>query len=84
MIDAEVDEIVFDGGRAIGVIAEVTDFADIERMRLWVEEDLGPVEVLAAFAASGGPLPGQTIGCPGADDFDLASVVALYRLPSQI
>jgi 3-oxoacyl-[acyl-carrier protein] reductase len=30
-------------------------------MRLWVEEDLGPVEVLAAFAASGGPLPGPTV-----------------------
>jgi 3-oxoacyl-[acyl-carrier protein] reductase len=56
-----VDEIVFDGGRAIGVTAEVADFADIERMRLRVEEDLGPVEVLAAFAASGGPLPGPTV-----------------------
>jgi 3-oxoacyl-[acyl-carrier protein] reductase len=60
-IDAVVDEIVFDGGRAIGVTAEVADFADIERMRLRVEEDLGPVEVLAAFAASGGPLPGPTV-----------------------
>jgi 3-oxoacyl-[acyl-carrier protein] reductase len=60
-IDAVVDEIVSDGGRAIGVAAEVTDFAAIERMRLRVEEDLGPVEVLTAFAASGGPLPGPTV-----------------------
>jgi 3-oxoacyl-[acyl-carrier protein] reductase len=60
-IDAVVDEIVSDGGRAIGVAAEVTDFTAIERMRLRVEEDLGPVEVLAAFAASGGPLPGPTV-----------------------
>ena len=60
-IDAVVDEIVSDGGRAIGVAAEVTDFAAIERMRLRVEEDLGRVEVLTAFAASGGPLPGPTV-----------------------
>jgi 3-oxoacyl-[acyl-carrier protein] reductase len=60
-IDAVVDEIVSDGGRAIGVTAEATDFAAIERMRSRVEEDLGPVEVLAAFAASGGPLPGPTV-----------------------
>jgi len=59
-IDAVVDEIDSNGGRAIGVSAEVTDFAAIERMRERVEEELGPVEVLAAFAASGGPLPGPT------------------------
>ena len=55
-IDAVVDEIGSKGGRAIGVSAEVTDFAATERMRERVEEELGPVEVLAAFAASGGPL----------------------------
>jgi 3-oxoacyl-[acyl-carrier protein] reductase len=32
----------------------------IERMRERVEEELGIVEVLVAFAASGGPLPGPT------------------------
>jgi NAD(P)-dependent dehydrogenase (short-subunit alcohol dehydrogenase family) len=48
------------GGRAIGVSAEVSDFAAIERMRERVEEELGIVEVLVAFAASGGPLPGPT------------------------
>jgi 3-oxoacyl-[acyl-carrier protein] reductase len=60
-IDAVVDEIDSNGGRAIGVSAEVTDFAATERMRERVEEELGPVEVLAAFAASGGPLPGPTV-----------------------
>ena len=59
-IGAVVDEVGSDGGKAIGIAADVTDFAAIERMRLRVEEELGPVEVLAAFAASGGPLPGPT------------------------
>ena len=59
-IAAVVDEIGFDGGHAIGVAADVTDFAAIERMRQRVEQELGPVEVLAAFAASGGPPPGPT------------------------
>ena len=56
-IDAVVDEIDSSGGRAIGVPAGVTDFATIERMRERVEEELGSIEVLAVFAASGGPLP---------------------------
>jgi 3-oxoacyl-[acyl-carrier protein] reductase len=60
-IGAVVDEVGSDGGKAIGISADVTDFAAIERMRLRVEEELGPVEVLAAFAASGGPLPGPTV-----------------------
>lgn len=59
-IGAVVDEIRSDGGQAIGVAADVTDFAAIERMRRQVEGELGPVEVLAAFAASGGPLLGPT------------------------
>jgi 3-oxoacyl-[acyl-carrier protein] reductase len=59
-IGAVVDEIGFDGGRAIGVAADVTDFPAIERMRQRVEQELGPVEVLAVFAASGGPPPGPT------------------------
>ena len=59
-IGAVVDEIRSGGGQAIGVAADVTDFAAIERMRRRVEEELGPVDVLAAFAASGGPPPGPT------------------------
>jgi 3-oxoacyl-[acyl-carrier protein] reductase len=58
---AVVDEIDSNGGQAIGVSAEVTDFAAIERMRERVEGELGPVDVLAVFAASGGPLPGPTV-----------------------
>jgi len=59
-ISAVVDEIRSGGGQAIGVGADVTDFVAIERMRQQVEEELGPVDVLAAFAASGGPPPGPT------------------------
>jgi 3-oxoacyl-[acyl-carrier protein] reductase len=59
-ITTVVDGIRSDGGRAIGVAADVTDFGAIERMRRRVEEELGPVDVLAAFAASGGPPPGPT------------------------
>jgi 3-oxoacyl-[acyl-carrier protein] reductase len=60
-IGAVVEDIGSDGGKAIGVAAEITDFAAIEDMRLRVEEELGPVEGLAAFAASGDPLPGPTV-----------------------
>src|ERR671933_2653415 len=56
-VDAMVGELRADGGQAIGVAADVRDFAAIERMRQQVEQELGPVEVLAAFAASGGPPP---------------------------
>lgn len=59
-IGAVVGGIQADDGQAIGVAADVTDFATIERMRERVEEELGPVDVLAAFAASGGPPPGPT------------------------
>jgi 3-oxoacyl-[acyl-carrier protein] reductase len=59
-IAAVVDEIASNGGRATGISAEVTDFSAIDRMRQEVERELGPVEVLAVFAASGGPLPGPT------------------------
>ncbi len=59
-IGAVVGGIQADVGQAIGVAADVTDFAAIQRMRARVEQELGPVEVLAAFAASGGPPPGPT------------------------
>ncbi len=59
-IDAVVGEIGSDGGQAIGVAADVTDFEALERMRLRVEQELGPIDVLAAFAVSGGPPPGPT------------------------
>jgi len=58
-IGAVVDEDGSNGGRAIGIAADVTDFAAIERMRGRVEQELGPVDVLAAFAGGGGPPPDQ-------------------------
>jgi 3-oxoacyl-[acyl-carrier protein] reductase len=58
-IDAVVGEILADGGQAIRAVADVTDFTAIERMRGWVEEEFGPVEVLAGFAG-GSPPPRPT------------------------
>lgn len=53
-----VSEIAAQGGQALGVAADCTDFGAIERMRAQVEQKLGPVEVLAAFAGgSGEPTP---------------------------
>src|SRR4051812_6620393 len=56
-IAAVVSDIHVQGGQAIGVAADVTDFAAIERMRQDVEQALGSVDVLAVFAASGGSPP---------------------------
>jgi 3-oxoacyl-[acyl-carrier protein] reductase len=42
-IDSVVQEIQGSGGEAIGVAADLTDFAAVERMRRRVEEELGPV-----------------------------------------
>src|SRR5690349_1842098 len=52
-----VNTIEARGGQALGVAADVTDFAAIERMRQDVEQALGPVDLLAVFAASGGSPP---------------------------
>src|SRR5215218_6116680 len=52
-IDAVVDAIRAAGGEALGVAADCTDLAAVERMRRRVEENLGPVEVVAAFAGEG-------------------------------
>lgn len=57
-IGAVVDAIRSSGGEAVGVAADLTDFTEIEHMRHWVEEDLGPASVLAAFAGGGGARPG--------------------------
>jgi 3-oxoacyl-[acyl-carrier protein] reductase len=57
-INSVVQEIQDSGGEAIGVAADLTDFAAVECMRRRVEEELGPVEVLAAFAGGQGyPTP---------------------------
>lgn len=48
-----VDQIQAGGGQAIGVVADVTDFAAIERMRLAAEQAFGAVDILVAFAGGG-------------------------------
>jgi 3-oxoacyl-[acyl-carrier protein] reductase len=51
---AAIDEVVrgieSDGGRAIGVAADARDAAQVAALRRTAEDELGPVEVLAAFA----------------------------------
>lgn len=49
-VKSVVDEIAHAGGRAMGVTAELTRFAEIERMRADIERQLGPVTVLVANA----------------------------------
>lgn len=44
------DSIVAGDGRAIGVFAEVTRFAEIEAMRQQIEQTLGQVDILVANA----------------------------------
>ena len=57
-IDSVVKDIRGGGGEAIGVAADLTDFAAVECMRGRIEEELGPAEVLAAFAGGQGyPTP---------------------------
>lgn len=57
-IQAVVDAIGAGGGEAIGVTGDCTDPAAVERLRQQVEQDLGPVEVLAAFVGGGRARPG--------------------------
>jgi 3-oxoacyl-[acyl-carrier protein] reductase len=57
-INSVVQEIQDSGGEAIGAAADLTDFASVERIRGRVEEELGPVDVLAAFVGGQGyPTP---------------------------
>jgi 3-oxoacyl-[acyl-carrier protein] reductase len=60
-IDKTVAEIRAGGGHAAGVAADCTSFADIERMRHHIEQELGPVDVLAAFVAGGHAGPGPSV-----------------------
>jgi 3-oxoacyl-[acyl-carrier protein] reductase len=57
-IDKVVAEIGARGGEALGVVADNTKVADLEAMRTKIEQAFGPVDVLAAFAASGESRPG--------------------------
>jgi 3-oxoacyl-[acyl-carrier protein] reductase len=51
-------EIEEAGGRAIAVGADVTSLVDIDRMRVRVEEELGPIDVLVANAGGSYSPPG--------------------------
>jgi short-subunit dehydrogenase len=55
-----VDEIRAGGGEATAVAADAADLAALERLREETERAYGPAEVLGAFVAGGGPLPGPT------------------------
>jgi len=61
-IDAVVAGIRDQGGQAVGAAADVTSFAAIEGMRGRVEGELGPADVLVAFAGGGIARPGPTVG----------------------
>jgi 3-oxoacyl-[acyl-carrier protein] reductase len=55
VVQAEIERA---GGRAIGVEADVTNFADIERARREIEQALGPIDILVANAGGSGTPPG--------------------------
>jgi 3-oxoacyl-[acyl-carrier protein] reductase len=57
-LSAVRSQIEDEGGRAIGVAADVTRFADIEAMRERVEQELGPIDVLVANAGGSRVRPG--------------------------
>jgi 3-oxoacyl-[acyl-carrier protein] reductase len=57
-MDAVRSDIERNGGCAIGVAADVTDFAEVERMRETIERELGPVDILVANAGGNREPPG--------------------------
>ena len=60
-IDATVQGIVADGGTALGVAADCTIESDLATLQRKVAGDLGPVDILAAFAGGNGmPVPTGT------------------------
>jgi 3-oxoacyl-[acyl-carrier protein] reductase len=56
---AALDKVATEIG-GIGVVADVTRLGDIEAARAQTEDELGPVEVLCAFAGGGLARPGPT------------------------
>jgi 3-oxoacyl-[acyl-carrier protein] reductase len=53
-INATVDSIVSDEGRAIGVAADCTVESDVERLRDTIANQFGSVDILAVFAGGNG------------------------------
>lgn len=62
-----VEAITAAGGTAVGVAADGTDPAALERLRARVEQELGPVELLAAFVGGGRARPGPVAQTPVED-----------------
>jgi 3-oxoacyl-[acyl-carrier protein] reductase len=61
-IDAVVRDVRSQGGTAIGIAADVTDFAAIERLREQGEAALGPADILVAIAGGlGDPVPTEQV-----------------------
>ena len=61
-VDRVVESLRHDGAEAIGVAADCTDAAALERMRDRVESELGPVDILIAFAGGQGePVPARDL-----------------------
>ena len=89
-INSVVQEIQDSGAEAIGAAADLTDFASVERIRGRVEEELGPVDVLAAFAGGQGyPTPTEQMSeeqWRSVIDSDLTSTFLTVRsfLPGMI
>ena len=54
-VQAEIERA---GGRAIRVAADTTKFTDIEAMRLQIERELGPIDILVANAGGSFTQPG--------------------------
>jgi 3-oxoacyl-[acyl-carrier protein] reductase len=48
-------------GQALGIAADCTDIAEIDRLRQQVEAELGSVDILAVFVAGGHAAPGPTV-----------------------
>ena len=57
-VDAVADGIILQGGRAIGIAADCTQEADVERLQDTVANELGSADLLAVFAGGNGmPIP---------------------------
>jgi 3-oxoacyl-[acyl-carrier protein] reductase len=57
-LDTVVKTIDAEGGRAVGLVADCTDPAELEKVQEDIYQQLGPVDILAAFAGgSGAPIP---------------------------
>jgi 3-oxoacyl-[acyl-carrier protein] reductase len=59
-LEDTVDAIRREGGNAMGIAADATDYDSVDHLREKTERTYGPVDILGAFVGSGGPPPGPT------------------------